>query len=139
MWVSQRGLHAGLGWQVTPVLYSFAVRDEVPPFRFFAVDPLARQGGAIEVALSAENVFAPPRPGQDWVLRAGARVYAPLAARGESLSVSAGASIYTYGDRLEAAYELGVYTLFGVVGLVLRVAPADERLPASAMLRIRYL
>jgi hypothetical protein len=124
----------GLRWQLTPILWSFGVHQKQSRWRFFIVDPFARHSGSIEIATSFEyigghidTVFARPT----------ARVYLPLIQKGESLSFSMGTSVYRY-EGFRVAYEGGLYTLAGLIGLQVTVAPAHDPLAVIATLRLRY-
>ena len=127
---------AGFRWQVTPVVYSFGVAAH--PFRAFVVDPVARHSGAIELYLSPEWACCAPTGTTSWIARAGSRLYIPLIGRGESLASSVGGSYYRAGDSDGAAGEVGVYVLYGVVGLTLTVAPTLKRREVIGALTIRY-
>jgi hypothetical protein len=124
----------GLRWQLTPVLWSFGVHRSQPRWRWFVVDPLARQSGSLELSASFEYIGGHV----DRVLaRPALRVYLPVAQRGENLSVSLGTSVYDY-DGLRVAYEVGAYVLSGTLGLQVAVAPTHDPLAAIATIRVRY-
>lgn len=124
----------GLRWQVTPVLWSFGVHRKLSGWRFFIVDPLARQSGSIELSTSFEYIGGHV---DRLLARPGLRVYLPVAQRGEYLSVSLGTSAYAY-DGLRVAYDVGVYVLSGLFGVQLTAAPAHDPMAAIATLRFRY-
>lgn len=132
------GTRAGLRWQITPVLYSFGLNRRITPWRFLVVDPLARQNGSVELYFSPEYIAAGGTQPDALVARMGVRSYFPLLARGESLSVSLGSSLFLYEGRAGAAIEGGVYTLSGILGLQLTYSPSN--LPAEwiATFRVRY-
>jgi hypothetical protein len=124
----------GLRWQLTPVLWSFGVHRSQSRWRWFVVDPIARQSGSLELSTSFEYIGGHidrviPRPGL--------RVYLPVAQKGEYLSVSLGTSVYPY-DGLRVAYDVGAYILAGTLGLQMTVAPAHAPLAAIATIRLRY-
>lgn len=124
----------GLRWQITPVLWSFGVHRGQSRWRSFVVDPFARHSGSIEIAASLEYIGGHI----DSVLaRPTARVYLPLIQKGESLSFSMGTSAYRY-EGFRVAYEGGLYTLAGLVGVQVTVAPAHDPLAVIATLRLRY-
>jgi hypothetical protein len=124
----------GLRWQVTPLLWSFGVHRSQPRWRYFVVDPLARQSGSIELSTSFEYIGGHV----DRVLaRPGLRVYLPLTSGGENLSMSLGTSVYDY-DGFRVAYEVGAYVLSGLFGVQVAVAPAHAPLATMATFRIRY-
>jgi hypothetical protein len=132
------GARAGLRWQVTPLLYSFGLNRKITPWRFLVVDPLARQNGSVEIYFSPEYIAAGGAQPDALVARTGVRSYFPILARGESLSVSLGSSVFLYEGRAGAAFEGGVYTLSGILGLQLTYSPSN--LPAEwiATFRVRY-
>ena len=66
------------------------------------------------------------------------RSYFPLVEHGEYLSVSVGASSFVFAGQWGAAYEAGVYALFGTVGLQLTVTPSVAPIATIATLRLRY-
>jgi hypothetical protein len=133
------GARFGFAWQVTPLSYSFAVRDEVPKWRMFVVEPLARHGGSVEAFLSPEYFFRPDSARDHWVLRGGIRTYVPLVARGEYLSISFGTSAYEARARAQVAGELGIYGLGGIFGFQVRASPGDAETRVVTMIRIRFL
>ncbi len=124
----------GLGWQLTPVLWSFGMNRRLSPFRFFVVDPLARVSGSIELHTTfdwfgghVDALFARP----------GVRVTLPLYHHGEYLALSFGTSVY-HLDTARVAYDAGVWILAGAVGVQATVAPAHAPLATIAALRLRY-
>lgn len=124
----------GLRWQLTPVLWSFGVHPSQSRWRFFVVDPIARQSGSLELSTTFEYIGGHI----DRVLaRPGLRVYLPIAQKGEYLSASLGTSVYSY-DGFRVAYDVGLYTLGGFLGLQLTVAPAHAPLAAITTIRLRY-
>jgi hypothetical protein len=130
------GASLDLRWQVTPVLYSFAVNHRVSPWRFGVVDPFARFGGSVELYVDPDLLFARDT---EAVLRPGVRVYVPVRERGESLSASLGIADQRFGSRNAVAIEAGAYIAFGVVGVQLSYAPVPAS-PAEviATVSIRY-
>ncbi|MEM1030343.1 MAG: hypothetical protein AAF928_06540 [Myxococcota bacterium] len=125
----------GLGWQVTPVLYSFALRDGFLPWRFFAAEPSVRHGGSIEAYASPELYFgASTTP----LFRAGLRAYLPVLSRGELLSLAVGSSVQHAAGATDVAYEAGAYLLFGILGLSVSHAPGAAVAPTVVSIRVRY-
>lgn len=129
------GTRYGMRWQVTPVLYSFGANRRISPWRWFVVDPMARQSGSIELFFSPEYVAESPRLADDAILRTGVRSYFPLVEKGDYLSVSLGASHYLFEGHSGAAIEGGVYVLFGILGLQVTYSPSA--LPAQWITTIR--
>lgn len=124
----------GLRWQLTPVLWSFGVHPRQSRWRFFVVDPSARQSGSLELSTAFEYIGGHV---DRLLARPGLRVYLPVVAKGEYLSVSLGTSVYDYGG-LRVAYDVGAYVLSGIFGIQMTVAPTHDPLAAIATLRVRY-
>jgi hypothetical protein len=124
----------GLRWQLTPLLWSFGVHPRQSRWRYFVVDPIARQSGSIELSTSFEYIGGHV---DRFLARPGLRVYLPVAQKGEYLSVSAGTSVYSY-EGFRVAYDVGAYILAGMFGFQMTVAPAHAPLAAIATLRLRY-
>jgi hypothetical protein len=124
----------GLRWQLTPLLWSFGVHRSQSRWRFFIVDPFARQSGSLELSTAIEYIGGHV---DRTLLRPTLRVYLPVAQKGEYLSASLGTSVYDY-DGFRVAYELGAYVLSGMVGVQMTVAPTHDPLAAIATLRLRY-
>ena len=97
-----------------------------------------RQSGSIELFVGPEYI---PYGQSFWdsvLWRAGARVYLPVLEYGDYLSVSLGASYFSFAGAPGAAYELGVYGLFGIVGAQLTWSPSGGPATTIATLRLRY-
>ncbi len=128
----------GLRWQLTPLLYSFGINRRGDPWRFFVVEPLVRQGGAVELFGGLEYVPYGNTVADSLLWRAGARSYFPLVEYGDYLSASVGVSYFHFADKSGVGYEGGVYTLFGIVGAQLTYAPSGGPATTIATLRLRY-
>jgi hypothetical protein len=133
--IGERHVGAGMRWQLTPLLYSFGIAAR--PFRSFIVSPIARHSGSIELHASPEWSCCAAHGDSSWLLRTGLRVYLPLIEHGEILSWSIGATFY-HGAQDGFAGDLGIYTLFGVLGLQVSVAPLLDRREVVTALSIRY-
>jgi hypothetical protein len=125
----------GLRWQVTPALWSWGSHRRITGWRFFIVDPLARHSGslAFETHIDwfgghVDRLFARPA----------LKATFPLLHRGEYLSFSLGTSVYRFDDKAHVAYDAGIYTLAGFLGLQATYAPYHAPITAIATLRIRY-
>jgi hypothetical protein len=125
----------GVRWQITPLVYSFGVAAK--PLRAFIVEPVARHAGALELYASPEWACCAPS-GTSWIGRAGLRTYVPLVARGESLSASAGVSYYRAAGGDGFSMEVGVYALFGTIGLTVTFSPTLEGRETMLALALRY-
>jgi hypothetical protein len=128
----------GLRWQVTPLLYSFGVYRTVSPWRSLVVEPLLRQSGSVELFVGPEYIFYGRSFADGLLWRIGARTYLPVIESGDDLSVSIGTSYFGFADRTGVAYELGVYTLFGIVGAQVTWSPTEGPARTIATLRLRY-
>ena len=125
----------GMRWQITPALWSWGVHRRLSGWRFFVVDPIARHSGSIALETHidwfgghVDRLFARPA----------LKATFPLLHRGEYLSFSLGTSVYRFDDKAHVAYDAGIYTLAGFLGLQATYAPAHDPLTAIATLRIRY-
>ncbi len=123
-------------WQVTPVLYSWGVNRRLTPWRFLVAEPNVRYGGSLEIFLAPEIVFARDAA---FLLRPGVRAYVPLLEHGEMLSASIGASYQDVGGVQSPAGEIGVYMLFGFLGLQLSHATGRASVAQTiTTLQLRY-
>ena len=132
-----RDVHSafGLRWQLTPVVWSWGVNRRLNRFRWFVIDPIARNSGSIELDATFEYLFGYV----DHVLvRPGVRANFPLVSRGEYLSTAIGTSIYRYDSTTRVAYDAGLYTLWGTLGFQITVAQNHAPLTAIATLRLRF-
>lgn len=128
--------HAGLRWQLTPLLFSWGVNRRVSGWRSFLVEPNFRQGGSLEFFVSPE-VFLGATPA--FLLRPGVRAYAPLLEHGERLSASLAVS-WQHGWGVDSvAFEAGLYALFGILGVQVSYAPGPAT-PGQFIVtfRLRY-
>lgn len=126
-----------LRWQVTPLLYTFALRRELSPWRFFVVEPLARQGGSLELYFSPEYVTS-GRSSERLMPRVGVRTYLPLLERGDALSMSFGTSYFSYQGNPGVAFEGGLYVVSGVFGGQLSWSPSNSGADWIVTLRLKY-
>jgi hypothetical protein len=128
----------GARWQVTPLLYSFGIHRRLSPWRSFIAEPIVRHAGSVELFGAPEVLATGGELADSWILRAGVRAYFPILDRGEHLSCSVGGSAFDFRGRAGAAYEAGVYTLFGVLGLQLTYSPAPHLRGTTLTLNVRY-
>ena len=137
--VGEGHAHFGMRWQVTPLLYSWGMNRKLSPWRVLIAEPNARQSGSIEAYLSPELIDIEGAFADRWLLRPGVRAYFPLLQRGDYLSMSVGSSFQRFQERSSAAFEGGIYALYGLFGVQLSYAPAPHQpLQTIATLRIRY-
>jgi hypothetical protein len=129
----------GMRWQVTPLLYSWGINRKLSPWRVLIAEPYVRQSGSIELYLSPEFFTRGSEFWDHWLLRPGVRAYFPLIEHGEYLSTSIGTSYQRYLDHASAAFEGGLYVLYGVFGVQLSYAPSPhDPIAAIATFRVRY-
>jgi hypothetical protein len=128
----------GMRWQVTPLLFSWGIHRGLSPWRFFVVEPNVRNSGSIELFVTPEYVWYGSTFADGWLARGGVRSYFPLVEHGEYLSMSLGASGFAFAGTSGAAYEAGVYALFGTIGLQVTVTPSVAPIATIATLRLRY-
>ena len=136
--LAQDGLHFGLRWQVTPVLYSFGINRKLSPWRWFVVEPFVRQVGSIEVFCSPEYMNLKEYDNARWSFRTGLRGYIPIWQHGEYLSASVGSSYFVLGGERGASYEAGLYFFAGIVGMQTTYSPSLTNAPWIFTLRLRY-
>lgn len=114
----------GARWQITPLLYSFGVNRKLSPWRGFVVEPIVRQSGSMELYFAPEVLtggFA--NEADRWILRFGLRSYVPLLHRGEYLSASFGASVFSAKSQAGVGGDVGLHTFGGLFGLRLGHSP----------------
>ncbi|HEY8079897.1 MAG TPA: hypothetical protein VIF62_37455, partial [Labilithrix sp.] len=119
----------------TPVLWSWGVNRRVTRWRWFVVDPLARNAGSIELNGSLEYLWGDVNR---FLVRPGVRATFPLVQRGEYLSMSIGTSTYQYDDTFRVAYDAGLHILYGILGAQVTVAPGHAPLRTIGTVTIRY-
>ncbi len=126
----------GLRWQVTPLLYSWGINRKLSGWRVLVVEPLVRHMGSVEFYASPEiyvgsEVIA--------LLRPGMRAYLPLVEHGEYLSASLGVSYQRAQGHDRAAIEIGLYALYGTLGIQVTHAPGPTQpLHTMVSLSLRY-
>jgi hypothetical protein len=125
----------GLRWQVTPLVWSWGVNRRLSRWRWFVVDPLARNAGSIELNTCFEYLWGDINR---FLARPGVRATFPIVERGEYLSLSIGTSVYQYDDTARVAYDAGLHFLYGILGLQATVAPAHAPMRTLATITIRY-
>jgi hypothetical protein len=124
----------GLRWQLTPIVWSWGTNRRITRWRYFVIDPIARNSGSIELNATFEYLFGHV---DRFLVRPGIRTTFPVAQRGEYLSASIGTSTYTYNGTPRVAYDVGAYILYGLFGVQVTVAPAHAPLSLIGTFRIR--
>lgn len=132
------GARFGLRWQITPLLYSFALDPRLDRWRWLVAEPIVRHSGSLEVFVSPEYLALGTSLGERFGLRGGVRAHFGLIGRGDYLSASLGSAYYRFPERDGVSFEAGAYVLFGALGLVLTHSPGFEAAPWLATLRLRY-
>ncbi len=133
-----------LRWQVVPLSYSWSANPLVSPVSVFMVNPVRRLAGSAEFFMQPEVAF------KDFSnadlgrssFGIGSRAFFPVDECGEYLSVSLGGK-YVVRKSLSGtgastyAGEIGVYTLFGLIGMQLSVC-ADPAARYSFSIYLKY-
>jgi hypothetical protein len=132
------GARFGLRWQVTPLLYSFALDARLDRWRWLVAEPIVRHSGSLELFVAPEYLALDGGLADRFGLRAGLRAYFGLLGRGDNLSTSVGAAYHHFPGVDGVSLEAGLYVLFGSLGLVLTHSPGFEAAPWLATLRLRY-
>ena len=132
------GIHFGLRWQLTPLLYSFGIHRSLNPTRFFVVEPIVRHAGSVEFYFSPGYVALGDELKDRLLWRGGLRSYFPLVERGEYLSASLGSSVFHFSGDTAAAWDAGLHTIFGIFGVLVSASPGHDLLRASATLNFRF-
>jgi hypothetical protein len=131
-------------WQITPISYSWSANELVSPVSILKVNPVRRHGGSVELDLQPEigtKDFANAGLKRS-SLAIGSRAFLPLAEYGEYLSFSVGAR-YVFRSSLAGANantiagEIGLYTLFGLIGVQLGIG-SDPAARYSLSFSLRY-
>ena len=128
-------LQGGLRWQLTPLLYSFGIAAR--PWRSFIVSPIARVSGSVELFVAPEWTCCAGGDRDGFLVRGGLRAYFPLVEHGEGLAWSVGVSHWRHREG-GVSFDLGLYTLFGALGLVATVSPELRGRTYSLALNVRY-
>jgi hypothetical protein len=131
------GSHAGMRWQVTPLLYSFGINRKLSPWRTLIAEPVVRHSGSIELFAMPEYLSKSGSFAEHWLFRGGLRSYFPLMSKGEYLSASLGASLLHFDHRVGAAGSAGIYTFYGFVGAELTYCPTPGLRGATLALSLR--
>lgn len=140
---SESRLQFGFRWHVTPVNYSFNANKLVTPVQFLKVNPVRRYGGSVELLIDPEWATAGYQYSdlQRFNLTAGARAYIPAIEYGEYLCFSVAGKYNFHKNKQDESNgyysaEAGIYTLFGIAGLVFDYNFTDQsRYSFSLILR----
>ncbi|MEZ4370779.1 MAG: hypothetical protein R3B07_08135 [Polyangiaceae bacterium] len=138
-WTFPPGEHYfGLRWRVTPLLYSYVTDRRLSRWRSLIAEPVVRHGGSVEWFVAPGYAFGVEDGASHFSTRTGIRAYFPLIERGEYLSLSLGTGIdYRHPDVSPIA-ELGLYSLFGGVGIVGTHARFGDFEETSVRLQVGY-
>lgn len=136
--LGEQGARFGLRWQLTPVLYSFALDSRLSPWRWFVVEPIVRQSGSVELFVSPEYLALDGGAAERFGVRAGLRSYFGVIQRGDYLSLSLGSSYYRFRDADGFSVEAGAQILFGALGLFVEHSPGFDAAPWYVGIRLRY-
>jgi hypothetical protein len=127
------GARVDLRWQVTPLLFTWALDERLTPWHAFVASPIARHGGSIEAHVSPEWAA-----GLGAAARVGARAYLPLVDRGEYASLSVGGH-HMWSQWGEGwGVDAGLYVLYGALGVVGSWTPGAARAPFTLNAHLRF-
>ncbi len=118
VWSDEGQSTFGLRWAITPLLWSFAVDKRLNRWRTLTAETLVRHRGSLELLVMPEWIPILDDFADQWLLRAGPRLYLPLHHRGEYASMSLGGSYHWFHGEQGVSAEVGIYTLLGILGLV---------------------
>ncbi|MCA9642879.1 MAG: hypothetical protein H6718_28645 [Polyangiaceae bacterium] len=128
----------GLRWRVTPLLYSYVTDRRLSRWRSLIAEPVVRHGGSFEWFITPGFAFGVADGESHFSARSGLRGYFPLIERGEYLSLSLGAGVDYRTPDLSPIAELGLYSLFGGLGLVGTHARFGDFTETSVRLQLGY-
>lgn len=118
-------LQFGLRWHITPFNYSFNANKLVSASQFFKVNPVRRYGGSLEIFLQPEWTTGNFQYSDfnRFNLSTGIRGFIPAEENGEYLAFSLGGKYNFRNNKQDQSIgyysvEGGVYTFFGILGLV---------------------
>jgi hypothetical protein len=120
---SEGGERSGLWlqWQLTPVLWAWGLRRDVPRSRVLVAEPPARVGGSVELHLSPDyfSLADPQTPAAPsrWGMHTGVRTWWPLHMRGDYLAAAVGAHVLWWNGQVQPGVDAGLSILFGVLGI----------------------
>lgn len=132
------GARFGLRWQLVPFLYSFGIDPRLSPFRAFVVEPLVRTSGSIELFVAPEYLALDDERARRFGFRVGVRAHFPVIEHGDYLSVSIGTSYVRFGEIESASYQVGVYLLFGFLGIEQSLVPGLHEARWISTLNVRF-
>lgn len=111
----------GFEWEVTPLLYSFGMNDQISPWYSFIIEPTARFVGSVEVSLAGQVYTT--KLGQSYFSSSGQLMgFIPLAERGEHLTLNIGLAAYRIHNDTRFFKVMGFSSFFGMLHLNLKHA-----------------
>jgi hypothetical protein len=112
-------------WEVAPILYSFGMNKQDPPWHFFFVTQPERFAGSIE--LNASTQFYISKVGTShWGFSGQLIAHLPLVEKGENLGLNLGVAHYSISKISSNYVVLGFSTLFGFVHFNVKYSPSDD-------------
>jgi hypothetical protein len=122
-------------WEVTPLLYSFGMNDQISPWYSFIVEPTARFVGSVEVSLAGQVYTT--KLGQSYFSSSGQLMgFIPLAERGEHLTLNIGLAAYRIQNDTRFFKVVGISSFFGMLHLNLKHAENPSTWIGSLEFRI---
>lgn len=125
----------GFEWEVTPLLYSFGMNNQISPWYSFIVEPTARFVGSVEISLAGQVYTT--KLGQSYFSSSGQLMgYIPLSERGEHLTLNLGVAAYRLQNDTRVFAVLGVSSFFGILHFNLKHAGGPSTWIGSLEFRI---
>ncbi len=125
----------GFEWEVTPLLYSFGMNDQISPWYSFIVEPTARFVGSVEISLAGQVYTT--KLGQSYFSSSGQVMgFIPLSERGEHFTLNLGLAGYRIGEETRVFKVIGVSSFFGMLHFNLKHAASPSTWIGSLEFRI---
>ena len=125
----------GFEWEVTPLLYSFGMNDQISPWYSFIVEPTARFVGSVELTVAGQ-IFTTKLGTSYFSSSAQVMGFVPLSERGEHLTLNLGAGFYQIAGETRVFKIAGISTLFGILHLNIKHADRPSAWIGSLEFRV---
>jgi hypothetical protein len=112
-------------WEATPVIYSFGMNKQNPPWNFFNVTPPERFTGSVEFNISGQ-LFTSKVGSSHWGYSGQLLVHLPLIEYGENLGLNLGIARYFNSVVTSNFIIVGFSTLFGFFHYNIKYSPETE-------------
>jgi hypothetical protein len=112
-------------WEAAPVLYSFGMNKQDPPWHFFQVTQPERFAGSIELVVSTQ-LYTSKVGTSHWGFSGQCLVHLPLVEYGEYIGLNLGVARYTIAG-MSSNYIIGGFsTFFGFLHYNIKFSPSDK-------------